>query len=292
MRTLTGLRVAAVWLAFVAATVSGQETTTEAKPGDTAGSAGVASAADSPAVTLVTTMTAPQRPGFEQTARTRFGGRWAVGFDADDDAIIVYDLRNGQWFDWTNRKWVTRNAAEAWAEESRRRSAASAARPGVDEAAKRLLSAQMEPSFKVERGEGRVTLSNDVFTYAVKTRPLPPKFAGPFMTQQRLSAHFQAMTERKFAPFPLLAVLKELEAQKVYAEQIDLTIRVKGTEQKLVTSMRLDPPDADHDKRIADALALTDGPPPDGPDGKPGATAPNSGEDKKSKDAAEAPLPF
>ena len=292
------LCVTGVWMAVWLA--APDPARAQEKPAVDAGAAGGARpAAEAPPKTLTVRLTVPAQPSFENVTKIRFAGRWAVAFDADDDAIMVYDLLEPRWFDWTRRAWTSRKQAEDWVEASRQRSAASLARPGVDEEAKKFVAAQLEPNFKVEKTDGGIRLSNDVFTYDVTAGPMPAEMVAAFAAQQQIGAYAQAVTERKLAPFPLLAVLKELESRKLLPERMEMTVRVRGTEQKLVTSMKLEPPDADHARKVDEALALAGGgaaggtaEAPQGPRGPEGDNAAEPAKATEGKKPDEAPLPF
>ena len=243
--------------------------------------------------TLTVRTTIPARPNFENKMTMKFAGPWAIFVDDEDDSLAVFDLRGARWFDWTRKQWITFKDAEAWAEASRKRSEASLEQVR-DEFARKYAAATMDPKFKVEKTERGVRLSNEVLTYDVTARGVPKEMADSFFTHQRLSAFWQAMLERKAPPFPMLSVVGELEKRKLLPETMELTVRAKGTEQKLVTTYEITPAAENQKDRIAAAIeeindAVATGaaaqPPPAG-------EAAGSRESNQGKAAEKSAVPF
>ena len=223
--------------------------------------------ANGPSFTLVTHVTMPGHPGSDVVSSTRFAGRWAAWIDADG-GFTVFDLEKRRWYDSVGKAWTSLKQAESWAE-SRRQAGVSGIDPeGADAAeAKRITSALMSPNFKIDVTPHGITLDSDVMTFDVAAKPVPNGLADAFFAHQRLDVYKQAMADRK-VPYPLLALIRELEARKLLPESVVLTVRAKGKEHKVQTTVEIQPPDPDQRKQIQAVLLKTGGVPADATGGE------------------------
>jgi hypothetical protein len=190
----------------------------------------------------------------DETARATIYlvGQHAVEFaEGKSEPEAVYDLREMSWRDLSSRRTVRLTDCEVWAKATVERTKTSLAKT-ADPKLRRFVEAQLDPQFKVREGDGKLTLANDVFKFEIRSKQsVTEKQRDLFFRYDTLNAYRKAMLERKLAPFPQLAVGKELAARDMVPNEMTLTVTTSDEPVRLRVELRVSPVSAKEKERVS-----------------------------------------
>lgn len=143
-----------------------------------------------------------------------------------DDAAVVktgdvtehFDLKNQRW-QHESKQWVTLKQCELWARQSREKARSSSV--VVPDEIRTFIEWTMRPKFEISSTDDTLTLTSGQIDYKIEVEKTERDLTNYFR-YARLNAYKKAMTERKFAPFPELLVLEELEQRKLLPKSMEV----------------------------------------------------------------------
>lgn len=138
-----------------------------------------------------------------------------------DDVTERFDLKNQRWQHAESKQWVSLAQCEAWAKQSKEKSANSAA--SIPENFRPFVEWSLSPKFNVEATDSAITLTSGQVDYAITVTKTGADLTN-YYRYARLNAYKKAMTERKLPPFAELKVLEELERRKLMPTSMEVRI--------------------------------------------------------------------
>ena len=186
-----------------------------------------------------------------------FVGDAAIQLNNDDppSVLVHYDLKDMSWRDPPKKQKVRLADGVAWAEASAKKSRQSLQKV-ADPKTKKFAALTLDPSFETKLDGETLVMTNEAFEYRISS---DQKFAEGqktrFFAYDHLNAYRKAMTDRKLPPFAQLVVTKELEKRAMIPSRLELTIRARERDFKLVSKLRIEEMSAEENRLVADALS-------------------------------------
>ena len=189
----------------------------------------------------------------EMAQDTYFVGNHAVVIDGGAP-WLVYDLDTMAWHDRISEISVSAERCREWAQDSARKTRASADKPENASVAEFALSL-LEPDFEVTEDAGDLVLSNEFVEYRVSPgKGLSPAQRLAFLAYGRIDACYKAMTRGAIPPFPELAVMDELEEREIVPARVSFKIEGGGQRRSHTSSYRFSNLSAEQVARLKEML--------------------------------------
>ena len=159
----------------------------------------------------------------EVAQETHFLGRHAVVIEGGAP-WLVYDLVSLAWSDRISEIEVSAERCRQWAQDSAKKTRASAAKPENASVAAFALSL-LDPDFDVTMDGDELVLSNEFLDYRViPAGGMTPARRLAVYAYGRIDACYTAMTRGSLPPFPELALVDELESREIVPARIVFTV--------------------------------------------------------------------